>query len=236
LSGSGRRAADALLVLLATATCAAPPGGAEQASLPVAEAAPRGVARVHVDRLARRIHLVDAGGTTVETALVGIGRGGLATKQSMEDEVTPTGTFTVDLVLHRAGTKDAVSAASAGRFASVPELARLVAGDPGLPGLFANMDSLDFDGDGAADHAYGDVYVGLDAPDAVVGPKLRRHSRTGTPYWYSIALHGTPDPANLGAARSGGCVHVDGALLERLIDDGVLAVGATVTIADGGPG
>ena len=183
--------------------------------------------RVHVDRSARTIEVVDAEGV-LRTGPVGIGRGGLGEKRSMDDLITPTGVFTVDLVLHAAGTHNAVRWGAA--VPTDPELSELLGS---LEGLFANMNRIDFDGDGQADGAYGDAYIGLSSPDAVTGPKLRRHSASGLPYWYSIALHATPDPANLGQANSGGCVHVDASLLDHLIRDGTLGLGAEVTILDG---
>jgi hypothetical protein len=188
------------------------------------ESAPETVRAVHVDRAARQLSLLEDGVLTHSEA-IGIGRGGLADKTSMSDFITPTGTFTVDLVLHAAGTHNAVAPMTVAE-----EFSPLLAD---LEQLFANMSSLDFDGDGSPDSAYGDAYIGLHSDSAVTGPKMRRHSG-GTPYWYSIALHGTV-PENLGEANSGGCVHVDGSLLDRLIRDEVLALGSTVTISDAPP-
>jgi len=185
--------------------------------------------QIRVDRSARTISVVE-GGEVIASEPVGIGRGGLGEKTSMSDFVTPTGTFTVDLVLHASGDKNAVAPGVVERFAAEPEYARLLSGEPGLSGLFENMNGLDFDGNGQPDGAYGVAYVGLSSETAITGPKMRRHSKSKTPYWYGIALHGTPDPDNLGAANSGGCVHLSATLLEQLIEDEVLAVGATVTI------
>lgn len=189
--------------------------------------------RIHVDRSARTIALLDDDGQVLHREPIGIGRGGLRDKREMSDFVTPTGTFTVDLVVHAAGTHDAVSPEAVERFASNPDFAKLLSGEPGLPGLFHNMSTIDFDGDGQPDEAYGDAYIGLDGEGT--GPKLRRHSKSRTPYWYSIALHGTPLASNLGAANSGGCVHVAPSLLDRLITEEIVTVGSTVTIADGPP-
>lgn len=186
---------------------------------------------IHVDRLSRTIEVVDAQGVRHSEA-IGIGRGGLGEKTSMGDLITPTGVFTVDLVLHAAGTHNAVAPSSVEPFLGQSEFMALLSPD-GLGQLFTNMLAIDFDGDGDPDAAYGDAYIGLSSPDAVTGPKMRRHSSSELPYWYSIALHATPDPANLGAANSGGCVHVDASLLDRLIREGTLAVGRELTIADG---
>jgi hypothetical protein len=92
---------------------------------------------------------------------------------------------------------------------------------------------LDFDGDGVPDRAYGDGYIGLRSSEAVTGPKMRRYR--GTPYWYAIALHGTPDPSSLGEARSGGCVHLPASLLEQLVTGDHIQLGTQVIIADGPP-
>lgn len=191
------------------------------------------VAHVHVDRLNREVYVLDEAGAVVHQEPAGIGRGGLKDKTTMSDLVTPTGTFTVDLVVSQDGRHNAISAAHRTRWAGDATYGRFVDQEDGLAQLYANMSSLDFNGDGSPDRAYGTAYVGLDAKDVVTGPKMRQYR--GTPYWYSIALHGTPDPANLGQARSGGCVHLSADLLTRLITDGTLSIGQKVVIADGPP-
>ncbi len=185
---------------------------------------------VHVDRTARRLYLLDDGVVAREEP-IGIGRGGLGAKETMQDLITPTGTFTVDLILSESGVNNAVAAAVPPRFAGDAEFASLLGGEPGLAGLYRNMSIIDFDADGDPDKAYGTAYIGLDG--AVTGPKMRRFK--GTAYWFSIALHGTPNPENLGEANSGGCVHVAADLLGELIEDQILTIGSTVTIADTGP-
>jgi len=187
--------------------------------------------RVHIDRTGRALYLLDPSGAILHSEPIGIGRGGLGEKRSMGDLITPTGTFTVDLIVHAAGTHDALSAANHARYVDVPDYAALT---EDLSGLYANMSALDFDGDGQPDRAYGGGYIGLHSASAVTGPKMRRYR--GTPYWYSIALHGTPDPATLGEAASGGCVHLSAPLLERLITEELLTIGSTVEISDGPPG
>lgn len=187
---------------------------------------------VHVDRRGRRVYVLDEQGEVTHSEPAGIGRGGLGRKSSMGDLKTPTGRFVVDLLLAPAAGTFAVSPAVSSQD---DVLQGFVNGPAALARLWSNMDQLDFDGDGAPDHAYGSAYIGLHSPDgsAVTGPKLRRFR--GTPYWYSIALHGTPDPTSLGQARSGGCVHLSAALLQRLVTQGTLALGAEVVIADGPP-
>lgn len=200
-------------------SCAPAPATAPTAPPPEPPPVELADLEVHIDRRARTLSL-HRDGQIERTAPIGVGRGGLGDKTAMSDRITPTGRFIVDLVLHAQGTHNAVL-----------EPERL--GELSLEQLFHNMDGLDFDADGAPDHAYGTVYVGLDGPQT--GPKLRAHSRSGTPYWYSIALHATPRPENLGAANSGGCVHVDQDLLQSLVLDGTLALGVPVVIADGPP-
>lgn len=93
--------------------------------------------------------------------------------------------------------------------------------------LFQNMNRI-------FNHAYGSAYIGLDSKTAITGPKLIPY-RDGTQYWFSIALHGTPDPANIGQAKSGGCIHLSAESLAHLLGDGIVKIGTRVTIADGGP-
>lgn len=187
---------------------------------------------VHIDRAGRTLYLLAPhSGEIVHQEAIGVGRGGLGEKQAMGDLITPTGRFTVDLVVTDRATHDAVSAAATERFREDAEYAGLLAD---LPTLYANMSRIDFDGDGAPDRAYGAGYIGLTSSEAVTGPKMRRY-RDGTAYWYSIALHGTSDASALGEARSGGCVHLSEALLFRLVEEEVLTLGSPVTISDGPP-
>jgi len=190
---------------------------------------------VHVDRAGRRVYLLDDAGRVVDSDPVGVGRGGLGTKKGMHDSITPTGDFTVALVLSRGGTRNAVDPRVMARFSKDREYSSLLSGDPGLARLFANMNSIDFDGDGAPDAAYGTGYIGLTSEGAVTGPMMRRFSRDRTAYWYGIALHNTPAAGNIGQAKSGGCVHLTEAMLARLVDDEILTIGSTVTISDGPP-
>ena len=183
---------------------------------------------LHIDRTGRTLTLIDDG-TVLQTAPVGIGRGGLGEKTTMSDFITPTGTFTVDLILTPAG--GAVAPEVVKKFSSIPEYASIL---NDLPTLFSNMSRIDFDGDGSPDSAYGSAYIGLTSDTAVTGPKLRRY-RDGTIYWYSIALHGTPALESLGAAQSGGCIHLSESRLAALIADDAVAIGSSVIISDGPP-
>jgi hypothetical protein len=187
---------------------------------------------VYIDRKNQTLYLIDAARAAPPRPLapIGIGRGGLDEKATMGDLITPTGTFTVELILTTDGDHNAISPRARAARAASPDAALLT----DLPQLFDNMNTLDFDGDGSPDRAYGSAYIGLASDTAVTGPGLRRYKET--PYWYAIALHGTPDPSTLGAARSGGCVHLTAELLARLLDEEILTLGSPVTIADGPPG
>lgn len=170
---------------------------------------------LYVDRAQRQLYVLNPEGTVMWQAPCGIGRGGRRVKKSMADEVTPTGEFVVDIILDH-----------------TPELNQSLRATPvGLAQLFRNMDGIDFNGDGRPDHAFGSAYIGLDSKTAITGPKLKPY-RDGTLYWFSIALHGTPDPANIGKANSGGCVHLGADSLAHLIEGGIVRIGTRVTIAD----
>lgn len=173
---------------------------------------------LHIDRAQRQLYVLNADGAVAWKAPCGIGRGGLAQKKSMADAVTPTGEFVVDLILDQQPQFDQ------SRRALPLSLAQ----------LFQNMNTLDFNGDGRPDHAYGSAYIGLASKTAITGPKLTTY-RDGTVYWFSIALHGTPDPTTIGKAASGGCVHLSAETLAKLIEGGVVGIGTRVTIADGPP-
>lgn len=185
---------------------------------------------VFVHRPSRTVYLLDAAGRVVHEEPAGVGRGGVVEKRDMGDQVTPTGVFSVDLVLTAKAEQRAVSEAAVRRYVTEPEYADLLGSSAGLGRLFEQMNALDFDRDGDPDGAYGSGYIGLTSDEAVTGPKMRRYQ--GTAYWFSIALHGTPHPANLGAANSGGCVHLSASLLRRLIDGRVVQLGSVVEISD----
>src|SRR5581483_2297511 len=100
-----------------------------------------------------------------------------------------------------------------------------------LARLFKNMNSIDFDGDGKPDRAYGSAYFGVSSPNAVTGPKLSSYKDTS--YWYSIAVHGPPhEKRDIGGANSGGCVHLPAKAIQQLTKNGWIAVGTKLTISD----
>lgn len=195
-------------------------------------------AELLIDRAARTLSVIGATGQP-DKCRVGIGKGGLGVKTSMQDQITPTGVFVVDLVLYKNDPRlDDVK----------PELLQRYKGDSrlkylqdkrGLAKLFDNMNSIDFNNDGKSDTAYGIAYIGLEGIETldkkgssrkpITGIKLSRYGKTV--YWLSIALHGTPnEDENIGRENSGGCVHVPAAELQKLIESKTVQVGTKVTI------
>lgn len=158
--------------------------------------------------------------------VIDIGRGGLRKKRSMDDCVTPVGTFTVDAILSPNPQYNKISERLRERYLRSAEFGPYVRSPEGLAKLFENMDKLDFNHDGKPDHAYGAGYVALDGPQS--GPKLQTFGKT--PYWHSIAIHGTPDGASHGTASSGGCVHVSAHTLSVLLP--AVRIGTPVHIYD----
>lgn len=176
-----------------------------------------------------------SGGTVLAKYPIGIGKGSLQkVKRSMSDNITPTGDFTVELVLSRKSHENAVASSFQKRYQSSPQYTRLVESKSGLAQLFKNMNSIDFNADGKPDNAYGTAYIGLTSKRVITGPKMRMYGKT--PYWYSIAIHGTPDPdRTIGRATSGGCVHLGEDGLMKLIGEKFVKVGTRVIIADAPP-
>lgn len=185
---------------------------------------------IEINRRERTLSLFE-NGRLIRSARIGIGRGGVKDKKSMDDFVTPTGEFTVDLIVSRDGRFNRVSDDLRRKYAADPQFREFFTEPNGLARLFDNMSSLDFDGDRLPDHAYGTAYIGLNSDRAITGPKMR--SFKGTPYWYSIAIHGTNHPdRDLGGANSGGCVHLDAGTLEDLVTKGFVTIGTKVIIKD----
>ena len=186
---------------------------------------------IYIDRKNKTMYVID-GGARNTSDVVGIGKGGLRRKRNMGDQVTPTGTFAVDIILSDRRTDNAIDKKYIKRYGT-KTASRFLGSEVALSRLFANMNSIDFDGNGKADGAYGSTYVGLSSTNVVTGPKLIKFKKI--PYWYSIALHTTPLPKAIGRAQSGGCVHVRAKTLEALVADGTIAIGTKVVIADGPP-
>ena len=201
---------------------------------------------VKIDRAARLMIVVDGSGKTVLSSRIGIGRGGLRTKRSMDDLITPTGSFVVDIILTSNKDGSQVSSSLRHRFRQNRQYDDFLKTSADLSRLLTNMNALDFDGNGVADTAYGGAYIGLDPADqgdaiagksdrnkvsgSICGTKARIYQKKVS--WYSIAIHGTPHPEYaIGAATSGGCIHVDDKTLQHLL--GLVSIGTKVEIFDG---
>lgn len=195
---------------------------------------------IKVNRTTKRLSVEKSDGTMVLSAPVGIGKGGVVKKVSMEDLVTPTGHFVVNLVLANEPAVCKASESLKSRYRSKPQYLKFLESPEGLVRLFKNMSSLDFDGDGKDDTAYGGAYIGL-ALDQAFAPNARfnpsrivgtgARSYQGKVSWYSIALHGTPNETfAIGNATSGGCVHLQASALQRLLK--LVSIGTPVEISD----
>jgi len=187
-------------------------------------------AELLIDRTAKTL-FVQSTGTNQVHCRVGIGSGGLRAKKNMADRITPSGEFVVDLILYQNPDYDNIDPRLLQRFSS----ATLLRSRQGLSVLFEKMNGLDFDHNGSSDTAYGIAYIGLEGlPNKeglkpVTGPKLSKYN--GTDYWFSIALHGTPNEVtNIGSAHSGGCVHVPARVLKQLIESKTVQIGTRVII------
>ncbi|MEM1295778.1 MAG: L,D-transpeptidase [Verrucomicrobiota bacterium] len=81
--------------------------------------------------------------------------------------------------------------------------------------LFANMSSIDFDGDGKGGE-YGDAFISLEDLSGRDQP-FRFNVYKGKFRWYSYAIHGTQDSARIGKAVTGGCVNVGAENLSKVL-------------------
>lgn len=184
---------------------------------------------LYVDRRRHALKVVADGGKVLLNSPIGIGRGGLRRKQSMADDVTPTGTFNVDVILTADPKLNAIDPETARRFERDKDYAVYLKDGNGLARLFGNMNNLDFDGNGKSDTAYGIAYIGIDGRGT--GPKMSRFKNVVR--WFSIALHGTPhEAADLGKNKSGGCIHLPAAVLKRLLSEKLVTVGTRVIVLD----
>lgn len=92
--------------------------------------------------------------------------------------------------------------------------------------LFANMSSIDFDGDGKGGE-YGNAFFGLEPVDSKAKQPFHFGEYKGTFRWYTYAIHGTQDEARIGKCVTGGCVNVSAGTVALLLEgvelgDGVL--------------
>lgn len=222
---SGRMCLVALLMASFTMVNGRGAARATQTSKPAHE--------LHVDRAGRKLYLLDDRKNVILTDKVGVGKGGLRQKKNMDDSVTPTGIFHVDLILYKDRHFNRVSLNHLKTYCKTKKFNHLLESRDSLAELFTNMNSLDFDGDGRADRAYGDGYIGLTSTDGITGPKMQLFGQT--PYWCSIALHGTSDPKSIDLAQSGGCVHLRESTISKLICSGLITIGTRVMISDRTP-
>ncbi len=193
------------------------------------QATPR--AHLEISRKSKMLSYFDSNGTLLWQENVGIGKGGIGEKKNMQDYITPTGDFTVDIILYRQPEYNTIDEQLLKRYVDSHAENNFFQQEQALKQLFDNMSALDFDQNGSPDRAYGSGYIGLTSNTAVTGPKLSKLN--GKTYWFSIALHGTNKPEeNLGQARSGGCVHLSEIALNKLITEGQIQIGTAVKIRD----
>ena len=185
-----------------------------------------------IDRKVRTFYVLNDKNKIIRQFPCGIGKGGLKKKKNMSDMITPMGDFVVDIILYKDKQYANIADSAQKRFGS-GEYKDFVKDKEGLSKLFENMNSIDFDKNGIPDSAYGIAYIGLDSKNAVTGPKM--HTYNDIPYWYSIAVHGTNDPLNIGQARSGGCIHLNEEDLVWLIENKIVTIGSNLEIRDQGP-
>lgn len=200
---------------------------------------------LYIDRKGRKLYTIDATGAVTAQYPIGIGKGSIRrTKRSMSDNITPIGDFKVELILSKNADFNAIDSSFQKKYRTTPTFLSLVNSKSGLEQLFKNMNSIDFNADGKPDNAYGAAYIGLTSRTAITGPNTARTAITGpklrkygnVAYWYSIAIHGTPNPEKaIGQATSGGCVHLGEDALMKLIGEKFVKIGTRVTIKDAPP-
>lgn len=189
---------------------------------------------VHINRKDKQFYVIDnKKDKVVYRAPCGVGKGGLKLKKSMSDYITPTGKFYVDVILNKDDKYNSIAPGNVDKCKGNQKYSELASSREGLARLFKNMNSIDFDHNGKPDHAYGIAYIGLQSNASVTGPKMKMYG--STPYWYSIAIHGTPDEANVGRAKSGGCVQLAAKDLSWLMENSIVTIGTKVTISDKDP-
>lgn len=95
--------------------------------------------------------------------------------------------------------------------------------------LFANMNSIDFDGDGKGGE-YGAAFIGLEPLDTTSKQPFHFGEYKGVFRWYSYAIHGTQDEERIGKRITGGCINVGEQDLEKLVQE--LEIGSEVEVVD----
>lgn len=94
--------------------------------------------------------------------------------------------------------------------------------------LFANMSSIDFDGDGKGGE-YGEAFVGLEPVDSADSQPFHFGEYKGVFRWYSYAIHGTQDEGRIGKCITGGCINVGRSDLSSAVS--LFKIGDLVRIA-----
>ena len=193
---------------------------------------------IKINRLTKEMKIFNNQGSQIIKTSIGIGRGGLKNKTHMMDLITPIGEMEVDIILYKDENFSQISPQLKEKYLS-SDFKNFVENNQGLKELFSNMNIIDFDSNGKPDNSYGIAYIGLNPAsnqNIVTGPKMRYANWQGggnIPYWFSIALHGTPrEEKDLGAANSGGCIHVSGDILLEIIETGIINIGTKVIITD----
>jgi lipoprotein-anchoring transpeptidase ErfK/SrfK len=191
-----------------------------------------------INRKSKEMRIIDSQNVELIKTPIGIGRGGFKQKTDMMDLVTPTGEMEVDLILYRDENFNQINPQLKEKYLT-SEFKTFFETQEGLKQLFTNMNIIDFNGDKTPDNSYGIAYIGLNsAPNqsVVTGPKMRYANWQGggnLPYWFSIALHGTPtENKDLGFANSGGCIHVSQDVLSEIIETDIITIGTKVIITD----
>lgn len=198
-----------------------------------ASAQTKGQNSILIDRKNKRMSLVDESGKNLLTCPIGIGRGPLARKTSMQDCITPVGSFVVDVVLTADPKLNEIDGKRKIEISKNPRFVPLVKDGSGLAEIFQTMNRQDFNRDGKADSAYGFAFLGLDGK--TTGPKLIAAGKSAR--WYSIALHGTPNEQKaIGHTTSEGCIHLEKAVLQKILMERLAGVGTPVYINDGAKG
>lgn len=190
----------------------------------------KGQNSVLIDRKSRSLSIVNQAGRILLSCPIGIGRGPLKEKSSMQDCITPTGAFTVDVVLTDTPALNQIDKSTKEQIERDARFRQFVKDGDGLAKVFRTMNEQDFNRDGAPDKAYGLAFLGLQGKNT--GPKLIAAGKSAR--WYSIALHGTPNEARaIGGATSEGCIHLSRESLKTILDAHFVGVGTSVYINDG---
>ncbi|PZM81648.1 MAG: hypothetical protein DKT66_20840 [Candidatus Melainabacteria bacterium] len=190
----------------------------------------KGQNSVLIDRKSRSLSIVNQAGRILLSCPIGVGRGPLKEKSSMQDCITPTGSFTVDVVLTDTPALNQIDQSTKEQIERNTLFRPFVKNGEGLARVFRTMNEQDFNRDGTPDKAYGRAFLGLQGKNT--GPKLIAAGKSAR--WYSIALHGTPNEAKaIGGATSEGCIHLSSAALKKILDAHLIGVGTAVYINDG---